>query len=922
MTDGAPSVATLPVVRALLDEARRKNYTAGTLGIRARPEWGGADSFEHQGVPVTVKPCVSTLAVREALRERGPDRWLVILTDRDDTDLGAGVRSHLVWHRLRTPDPWDAVQARFDAAGLDALLTSAPGHREIALGLLACTPTDGGWPPAPGGVLTRDHAMGAVARRYLGLSADELTGDAVLEWTAAPYTAGLLADLRTLAGDALTDAVLDWVAAYLGAARAPVLQLLRRGQGADAVPVGVVLDTLLEARSGQRSDDAALAREALVRLEPRTGGATVSPAALRSWAVQAQSLVRRLLQSRTEWATAQRLLEEADVLLQESRATPLAEASSLLPAAVPARLARLAAALRDAVSTAASVSVDLPAVPAGRLDDVEAAWTAVQEHALADGDPRVTAFQAAVRLVRWLATDSAAPATDLPSLHRRHLDADAWVDSAVNDAASGVDEPELGKALGEVLDAVQRRREQHDEQFAAALVAHTRGEQPGTPSMVLLENLLPDVVLPLARRVPVLLIVLDGMSAAVGNEVVQTAVERSPGSWVEAVPDGHDRRIGAVSVLPSLTEVSRASLLSGDLLVGGQAVEQRGHAELTRAHGLPAADLFHKKPIDSTPLGLSVAADVGAAIDDKSGRPLVTCILNTIDDALDRSDPAGTTWTPEAIKHLGPLLARARLAGRVVVLTSDHGHIVERRLSEVRTASSMSSNRSRPEGAVGEGEVLVTGRRVLKHDGRAVLAVNERLRYGPLKAGYHGGAAPAEVVVPVYFLLAGGQTQDTGLVPAAPQQPQWWLGRVSGPPAAPPVPARPTRRKLPESSEPTLFDFEPEPTPAPVGADPLAGAAIGSRTYAEQRRLAGRVTVSDEQVQRLLEALLAAGDRRLTPTAAAIALGVAPAVLRGAVLHTQRLLNVEGYPVLSFDVDGSTVVLDEALLREQFEVNA
>ena len=43
-------------------------------------------------------------------------------------------------------------------------------------------------------------------------------------------------------------------------------------------------------------------------------------------------------------------------------------------------------------------------------------------------------------------------------------------------------------------------------------------------------------------------------------------------------------------------------------------------------------------------------------------------------------------------------------------------------------------------------------------------------------------------------------------------------------------------------------------------------------------------------------------------------------MLRGAVLHVQRLLNVEGYPVLRVDVDGGTVILDEVLLREQFGI--
>jgi hypothetical protein len=113
-------------------------------------------------------------------------------------------------------------------------------------------------------------------------------------------------------------------------------------------------------------------------------------------------------------------------------------------------------------------------------------------------------------------------------------------------------------------------------------------------------------------------------------------------------------------------------------------------------------------------------------------------VLNTIDDALDRSDPGGTEWGADAVKHLAPLLDRARHAGRIVVLTADHGHIVERRQGTQRAYASISSGRSRAAIEPGaDGEVLVTGRRVLLHEGRAVLAVDEHLRYGPLKAGYH-----------------------------------------------------------------------------------------------------------------------------------------------------------------------------------------
>ena len=450
------------------------------------------------------------------------------------------------------------------------------------------------------------------------------------------------------------------------------------------------------------------------------------------------------------------------------------------------------------------------------------------------------------------------------------------------------------------------------------------------------------MVLPLALDAPVLLLVLDGMSAGVGTEVIASVLARSGDGWAEALLPGQNRRAAALAVLPTLTEVSRASLLCGELRTGGQDAERRGYDALTRAHRLPGAALFHKKPLDSSRLGFAVADDVAAAIADVTGRPLVTCVLNTIDDALDRSDPGGTDWGTDAVKHLAPLLDRARHAGRIVVLTADHGHIVERRQGTQRAYPGISSGRSRAATEpAGDGEVLVTGPRVLRHDGRAVLAVDEHLRYGPLKAGYHGGAAPAEAVVPVAVLVPGAVPEDVSLLLAPPQEPAWWIDPVA--PAAAgrdrrrPPPARPRRpaadyRRRPQDTAPTLFD-EPDTEPAPAAAgpggpapgrqrSPVPAAVLKSAAYAAQKKIAGRVSVTDDQIRGLLDALVAAPGHRLVPAQAAAALAVSPVMLRGAVLHVQRLLNVEGYPVLRVDADGATVILDEALLREQFGVRA
>jgi PglZ domain len=955
---GTATSATLPVLRALLDQARHKNYASGVLGVRARPEWPGSPTFTHESVPVRVVPCVSALAVREALLDRARGQWLVVLTDRADDDLGAGVLSHLVWNRLRTPDPWDAVRLRFAATGVEPALTTTAEDREIATGLLMAAPL-AGWPPAPGGVLTRDHALGSVAAAHLGLTDPVVDATSVLAWTTDPALVTRVADLRALAGDALTSAVLDWAAERAGAAGRPLLPLLRAGEARDAVPLGLVAGLLAGAQDGAAAgragsgtfpgavNAAQLAREALIRLEPRLGGVTQPGATLRSWARESSAVVAGMLRDAAQNSQGMALLGRADELLAGTHAIGLADGSDLLPAGLTRRLASLAGALSSALQGAAAryqASPDEPQISATALADVEQVWTGVAAHRLADTDPRVPPFHGAVQLARWLATDSSLSGTSLPALLSRHRDSGAWVDSAVNDAAPGTSDPDLGAGLAAVLAAVRARRAAHDLTFGAALTVLTGSDTGGSQGgLQYLEDLLPEVVLPLARRTPVLLLVLDGMSAGVGTEIVASVLSRAGDGWAEALLRGHTRRAAALAVLPTITEVSRASLLCGELRVGGQEVEQRGYQALTRAHGLPGAALFHKKPLDSSRLGYAVADDVAAAIADVTGHSLVTCILNTIDDALDRSDPGGTAWSTDAVKHLAPLLDRARNAGRVVVLTADHGHIVERRQGIQRSYATISSGRSRAAiEPAGDGEALVTGRRVLLHEGRAILAVDEHLRYGPLKAGYHGGGAPAEAVVPVAVLVPGAVPDGADLTLAPPQEPAWWIdpAEPASPPAAPsaadltPRPGPATGRRKPAQDQlPTLFD-EPEPSPVPEGiaaaspvpadaarpGSPVPAAVLKSAVYAAQKKIAGRVSVGDDQVRGLLDALLHAPGQRLVPALAATALAVSPVMLRGAILHAQRLLNVEGYPVLRVDADGATVILDEALLREQFGI--
>ena len=941
--------ASVPVLRELIDEAHGKNYDDGVLGVRAAPEWPGTRTFTHGKMPVRIEPCVSALAVREALLSRASGEWLIVLTDRSDDDLGIGILSHLIGHRLRTPDPWAAVRHRFAATGIDPALYAMIGNRDVATGLLAATPSSG-WPPALGGVLTRDHAFGAVAAAHLGLMDPIIDMSSVLAWTAEPAFAVRVSDLRTLAGDPVTDAVLDWAAGRTGVISPAALHLLRGGEARDVVPLGLVAGLLAEARDSGTGEESRVARDALIRVEPRTGGTTLPTASLIAWAVESSAVVTGMLRSPASQAVAESLLARADGLLASVRADGLAEGSDLLPSGLTRRFAALAAELRSATSGVSAADPDRALVTLDALARVERAWARVAAHQLAESDDRHTsAFHAAVRLTRWLASPSPADSTGLPYLVRRHADQDAWADSAANDAASGVSDPELGAGLAAALAAARTRRAAHDTAFADALAAYTRDDL-SDQNVMCIENLLPEVILPLVREVPVLLLVLDGMSAGVGAEVTASILARPRDGWAEALLKGQSRRAAALAALPTLTEVSRASLLCGVLRVGGQDAERNGFGALARAHGLKEAPLFHKGPLDSARPGYALADEVATAIADVTRHPLVTCVLNTVDDALDRSDAAGIAWGADTVKHLAPLLDRARHAGRIVILTADHGHVVERRQGTQRPHPAMSSSRSRAATTPpGDDEVLVGGRRVLLHDGTAVLAVDENLRYGPLKSGYHGGASPAEVVVPVIVLVPGAVPTDSDLRLAPPQEPSWWTDPILSAPAAasspvrssvtaPPRPSRPAPdlSKRPAESVATLFDVpETEATGTrPKDAGPeaaleprsalapnsVAAAVLKSQAYTAHKKSTGRVSITDAQVKALLEALLAAPSYRLAPSAAASALGVAPVLLRGAVLQAQQLLNIDGYPVVRIDADGATVILDGTLLAEQYGI--
>jgi hypothetical protein len=192
-----------------------------------------------------------------------------------------------------------------------------------------------------------------------------------------------------------------------------------------------------------------------------------------------------------------------------------------------------------------------------------------------------------------------------------------------------------------------------------------------------------------------------------------------------------------------------------------------------------------------------------------------------------------------------------------------------------------------------------------------VLAATEHIRYGARAHGYHGGATLAEVAIPLLVLLPPGLDDLDGWYPHTAGAPPWWSASgalATTRPAVPPAPARGRRRAA--SPEPDLF------TSTASRSRGAALAASGIFQGVHGGLPVNRVPTS-EVFTAVVDALVAAGGR--LPVAAVLQAAQSPGRNpRGLVTALARVLNVDGFDVISLADEGRAVRLDQDLLDEQF----
>lgn len=887
----APDIAE---IERALDALLQKDRGARVLAMRSPMRRSWPDTLQRDGRLFRIAWCPSELEVRERLDEvEAGDEGVVVLTPLDSAALGDDVVARFPRARLEQTDRWSALRGAFRARDVDPRLRLQANRWLVEL--LLERPPVRGYAPAAGGVLDLESAWRAATDDVLSLPGGRTDAAALLDWSLDP--AGL--DRLGRLPEEARAAVVARLGAEGGPAAALVLAAAAAGRGADALPVALACGVVFGAE-----DPPPALREAAIRLEPMFGGTRVEPAAGMALAEAGRRILDRL--AREVPAAARAVEARAAAILSDVRADGAAALSPALGIGLEARMVEAAAAIQRAVETA-------------HADAAATAWDLAQH---ASGHDRAVENRArldrlvmAARLARWLAARRASPWRSMAEAASAYTTEGGFVDWARRAIRGGDALPEVAAAYARLAEAVAARREDENSAFAEILREWTlRG---GGDDPLPVEDLLAKVVAPLARELPVLLLVLDGLSFAVWRDLGETVGRLG---WTELLPASRRSMLVAAAVLPSVTEVSRASLLCGTLTRGDQNVERAGfaaHAGLVAASraGQPPR-LFHKADLGAGP---ELGAEVRAAVADPTLR-VVGVVHNAVDAQLSGSDQLDLTWSAEGLRQVAGLLQAARDAGRVVVVVGDHGHVLDEATTQLAGGS---GDRWRALGVPPrEGEVALSGGRVLSPaGGRSVVTVwSERVRFAAKRGGYHGGASPQEVLVPVAVLVAG--QPPPGWSEAPPAEPAWWRGRTEeGSPwqaqgAA--VPHIPARRRQAETRQAELFNA----TARPAAASPPRGPAwldalLASDAYAAQRRLAGRAAPADEVLKALLEALAARGGR-MTRTGLAQALGVAAFRLGGLVSAARRVLNLDQAQVLRDE--GDDVVLDEALLCAQFGI--
>lgn len=855
-----------------VEQALARASDGEVLAYAWQDGWQQDDALQVNGREIQVRHCQSTLEVREVLATPS-DKPRVLLVTCEESDLGQDVLARLFRHRLLHIDRWQMVAEAFGAVQIDPRLYEIPWMAEA---LLDAAP---GQRNRSGPVLTQDEAMRACLSRALGLDVHELDLEKLLvtvesassAWTALPKER--------------REAFQHYLKNRIGSLAEAIMSAVSAGNGHAVLAIGLVCEVLFGA--GRAAPEPL--RDARVRLEPRLGGVRLDPADAKSWARAA----KQVLAGRDE-AYRRAVFQKAMDLLKDLGAEDFITESTVLPASLDRRLELLAKAVEGFLRKPES------------LTKVEQAVASVEAHEwIPEGDPSKETSRMVLRLCRREAQVAEEASNSDNALD--YVQHGAWEDWARR-SLRVVRPDALARVAGKLLERVGKRRLDSDRRFAERLAEQLA--QGSSPRHLLpLEEALESLAAPVAAERALLILVLDGMSWDVYLEIALQLEHRGWTAWKR--PDGPTSLLATV---PSVTECSRTSLLAGRLMRGNASHEKRAFPKI---EGLKRSSRTSKPPV----LLHKAELEDGHQLSERAAELLadpeqnvVGVVINAIDDALAKSEQVRIDWSMDTIPLMGAILAQARQAGRAVLITSDHGHVIERGAEHRRLSD---TERWRPASDEPSAEeILIDGPRVKAlMDGPIIVPWSENIRYTGKKNGYHGGATQQEMLVPVGIWTSGPERLAC-CEPEFIRKPDWWVRDDQNHVAQ--IAAKfDDAEDSKKASEQTgqIEDLFAARAERPSWIDGL----LASDALKRQRERVGRLALDDERLESLLRCLQSNGERASVAQLAA-AIGQPQMRMRGILAVLQRMLNLDGYPVVTIESGTQTVLLDLRTLKTQFEL--
>ena len=903
MTDAV--APTFGQIKAQVAAIRKNDNDAKgqVIGIHARGRWEGDEICRDGELVYRIKQCDASIQIRTVLQEKSEDvSATIIITPLTDNQLSEDIRVRLARRKLHPMDPWQIVKLIFEARHIDPRITE---HKWMADLLMTLCPAEG-YRPVPSGVLDAESIWGILLTRYQRMPSGGPDLIALLKWACDKAAI----DRWQAADHSFRDAASQWICQTAGTASLAVLKCVSTQKQPLALPVGLALGVVFDQSVQGKLD------KAVGRIEQLTGNTEIDSHTAQRWYTAALGVVRSGFPDAKErkfW------LEQSDAFLTSIGAEAFAHISDVSPLGFEQRLTQFGKALSKILSKP-SICV---------TDELVQAKNRIFSHELSLkwGARRTERINMSIRLLHWLERTNQNKIPTYGAFAAAAVDYatdGGFVDWARQTIRAGDATAALSQAYNKLAAMVTQLREAQNRAFATLLRDWTNAGSTGS-AVHCIENVIEAVIAPIAAQKPVLILLVDGMSCAVFRELLHDLTQ----DWAELGPEDGSLLAPVIATIPSLTKLSRTSFFCGSLREGGSQDEIKGfadHPALRKLHGTKTdPSLFHKVTVTDEDDD-SLAQGLRKTIASKA-HPIVGVVINAVDDHLLKGDQTDPKWRADYIRALPSLLHEAKLADRIVVLISDHGHMIENGTN--LQASGEGERWRAASGDPMEGELRIPGSRVVAGGSTEIIAPwTEKLRYGVKKNGYHGGLTPQEMVVPMAILTASDAIPD-GWCERASYLPAWWESTKAileeEKPKEKPLPA--SKKKKPSKGQMPLFGSES------ISADKLDGdqpekdaaatwieALLASDIYKTQKSHTSRGLPKDEVIHRFVSILEQHGGK-ITFTALSRELNVPEFRLRGLLASVQRVLNVEGYAILSRDDPSQTVALNKDLLKRQFELS-